>query len=171
MATDPAAPVRIEALSDQHDRGGFDCGVEPLDRYFRTQVGQDMRRRVATCFVLLEAGMASVLGFYTLAATSITLTDLPAAMTKRLPRYPTIPATLMGRLAVDGRQRGRRLGELLLLDAFARALRNEIASFAFVVDAKDEGAAAFYARYGLMPLGAGGRRLFLPMAEVAKLFG
>lgn len=130
-----------------------------------------MRRRVATCFVLLEGDTARVLGFYTLAATSITLTDLPAATAKRLPRYPTIPATLMGRLAVDGRQWGRRFGELLLLDAYARALRNEIASFAFVVDAKDEGAAAFYARYGLMPLGAVGRRLFIPMAEIANLFG
>jgi ribosomal protein S18 acetylase RimI-like enzyme len=81
-----------------------------------------------------------------------------------------VPAALMGRLAVAARHRGRRLGEFLLLDAMARALASDIAAYAFVVDAKDDAAAAFYRRYGLLPFTADGRRLFLPMAEVAKLF-
>jgi ribosomal protein S18 acetylase RimI-like enzyme len=81
-----------------------------------------------------------------------------------------VPATLMGCLAVDSRHQGRRYGELLLFDAFARALRNEIASYAFVVDANDDKAAQFYHRYRFMPVVAGGRRLFVPMAEIAKLF-
>ena len=89
---------------------------------------------------------------------------------KRLPRYPAVPATLMGRLAVDRRHQRRRFGELLLFDAFSRALRSEIASYAFVVDTKDDQAAAFYARYRFLPLAQGGRRLFVPMAEIAKLF-
>jgi ribosomal protein S18 acetylase RimI-like enzyme len=62
------------------------------------------------------------------------------------------------------------VGEALLLDAFARTLKSEIATFAFLVDAKDEAAQAFYARYGFRPLTRTGRRLFLPMAEVAKAF-
>ena len=110
------------------------------------------------------------LGYYTLAATSISLTDLPASLSKKLPRYPAIPATLMGRLAVDARHRGQRLGELLLLDAFSRTLRAEIATYAFVIDAKDEAAAGFYRAYNFQPLTAEGRRMLVPMAEIAKLF-
>lgn len=162
--------VRVEPLDDRHDRSAFSSGVEPLDRYFKTQAGQDVRKRVASCFVLIGETEHVPIGFYTLAATSIMLADLPAALAKRLPRYPLIPATLMGRLAVDAAHRRTGLGELLLFDAFSRALRSDIATFAFVVDAKDDVAAAFYASYGLLPLTSAGRRMFIPMVEVAKLF-
>ena len=164
------APYRVEALAERHDRAAFTSGVEPLDRYLRTQAAEDVRRRTASCFVLVTGDAPAPLGYYTLAATGIALGDLPAGTARRLPRYPAVPATLMGRLAVDRRHRGQRLGEFLLFDAFSRALRNEIASFAFVVDAKDDQAAAFYARYRFLPLTEGGRRLFVPMAEVARLF-
>lgn len=166
-----AAPsFRVEPLSDRHDRAAFASGVEPLDQYLRRQAGQDVRRRVASCFVLVAGEDTAAIGYYTLAATSIALTDVPEALAKRLPRYPAVPAILMGRLAIDARHHKRRLGELLLYDAMSRALRSEIAAYAFVVDAKDDQAAAFYARYRFMPLLKGGRRLFVPMAEVAKLF-
>jgi hypothetical protein len=161
--------VHIEPLNDAHDRAAFVSGVEPLDGYLKTQAGQDARRRVSSCFVLTDDGV-NPLGFYTLAATSIALTDLPAAVAKKLPRYPIVPATLMGRLAVDHRARGRRLGELMLMDAWGRALRSEIASYAFVVDAKDEAAEGFYKAFQFLPLVASRRRFFIPMAEIAKLF-
>lgn len=169
-ATSLSAAYRVEILSDRHDRTAFRCGVEPLERYLRASAGQDVRKRIASCFVLVAGDDPAPLGYYTLAATSLALAELPAALTKRLPRYPMVPATLMGRLAVDDRHRGSRLGELLLFDAFSRALRSEIASYVFVVDAKDETAAAFYARYRFMPLTEGGRRMFVPTVEVAKLF-
>ena len=75
----------------------------------------------------------------------------------------------MGRLAVDARHRREGHGEFML-DAFSRVLRNDIASYAFVVDAKDDKAAQFYQRYGFRYLVEGGRRLFVPVAEIAKLF-
>ncbi|MBI5439862.1 MAG: GNAT family N-acetyltransferase [Deltaproteobacteria bacterium] len=156
-------------LGDQHDRAAFSCGVETLDRYFRAQAGQDSRKRVATCFVVVGQD-GSVAGYYALSATSVLLVDPPSEVAKKLPRYPAIPATLLGRLAVDRRQHGRGLGELLLFDAFSRTLRSEIASFAFVVDAKDEAAQAFYEHYGFRPLPSAGRRLFLPLAEIAASF-
>jgi GNAT superfamily N-acetyltransferase len=161
---------RIEPLSDRHDRSAFASGIEALDHYFRRQAGQDIRRRVASCFVLVTGDSAAPLGYYTLAATSIGLADIPDLLAKRLPRYPDVPAILMGRLAIDARHQKRRLGELLLLDAMSRALRSEIAAYAFVVDAKDDRTAAFYARYHFIPLIKGGLRRFLPMVEIAKLF-
>jgi len=169
MAKAAASAYRIDLLGNHHDRTAFACGVDALDRYLRAQAGQDARKRVASCFVL-AAEDGSVAGYYTLSATSIALADLPPELAKRLPRYPVIPATLMGRLAVDQRRRGQRLGELLLFDAFSRTLRSDIASYAFVVDAKDDTAAAFYERYRFMRLPSAGRRLFLPLAEIAALF-
>ena len=157
-------------MDPRHDVGGFDSGVDALDRYLRTQASQDQRRRVSTCFVLTEDRVGLPLGYYTLAATGLSLTALPAQLTKRLPRYPMIPACLMGRLAVDRRYQGKRLGEFLLMDALHRTLRSEVACFAFVVDAKDERAAAFYRHYEFLPLTADGRRLFLPMNQVIQLF-
>ena len=147
MAATDLTPLRVEALGERHNRTNFNCGVETLDRYLRAQAGQDVRKRVAACFVLVADDDPAPRGYYTLAATTIGLTDLPPALARRLPRYPLVPATLMGRLAVASAHRGQRLGERLLLDAFSRALRSEIASFAFVVDAKDETAAAYYVRY------------------------
>ena len=161
--------MRIEPLGERHDRGGFDCGVEALDRYLRTQARQDMSRRIASCFVLVDEGTAP-LAYYTIAATSIGLAELPESLAKRLPRYPLVPATLLGRLAVDRRHRGRGFGQHMLLDAFARTLRSDIASWAIVVQAKDEGAAAFYRAHDFRSLTAGARQLFIPMTEVARLF-
>jgi len=161
--------VQITPLDDLHDRVAFECGVEPLDRYFRTQTGQEGRKRLASCFVL-TAGSPAVIAFYTLTATSIALHDLPASMTKKLPHYPFVPVTLMGRLAVDHRYSGQRLGELMIMDAFSRTLRSEIATYAFVVDAKDERAESFYKAHDFSQLGRVQCRLFKPMAEIAKLF-
>jgi hypothetical protein len=101
---------RIEPLSSGHDRKDFTCGAEALDRYIRTQATQDLRRRVATCFVAVEEGSNAVVGFYTLAATSLVLTDLPEDQAKKLPRYPAIPAILLGRLAVSTAVKGQGLG-------------------------------------------------------------
>ena len=93
---------------------------ESLDRYLREQASQDIRRRVSNCFLAVEQETYALAGYYTLAASSIPISDLPEAETRRLPRYPLIPATLIGRLAVDSRYRGRQLGMTLVADAVRR---------------------------------------------------
>lgn len=162
------ALFRVAPLDPEHDRAGFDCGSDPLTRYLRQQASQDMRRRVAACFVALQ-GDNRVAGFYTLAAASVLLADLPAAMAKKLPRYPMVPAVRMGRLAVDQAFKGQGLGGALLADALARCARAEIAAHALVVDAKDEGAAAFYRHHGFQPLPDSPMTLFLPLSTVQGL--
>ncbi len=161
------APFRLEPL-DEHDRSAFGCGEEPLDRYFKTQVTQDIRRNITNCFVALEAATGALAGFYTIAATSIATPDLPAEVTKRLPRYPTLPGVRVGRLAVDQRFRGKGLGGALLVDAAERALRSEVAAYAMVVDAKNEQAVAFYEHHGFQRLASQPQTLFLPLATAAK---
>lgn len=163
---------RVEALSKQHNRSVFSCGKEALDEYLRVQAGQDVRKHVAAVFVLCEGPGESVRGYYTLSAVSVDVGAWPENIAKKLPRYPMVPATLLGRLAIDQAFQGKRAGEYLLLDALHRSLlaSREVASVAVVVDAKDDEAAGFYQHYDFVPLLDPPNRLFLPMSTIAKLF-
>ncbi len=161
------APFVIETLGDRHDRAAFSCGIEALDRYFRQQVTQDVRRRATACYVAVEATGSKVAGYYTLAAAGVPLAELPAELIKRLPRYPSVPVARLGRLAVDQAYRGRKLGSALLWDAIQRALRSEVVVFALAVDAKDDQAAAFYLHHGFVPFGCQPRQLVLPLTNLS----
>jgi GNAT superfamily N-acetyltransferase len=125
------------------------------------------------CFVLFDPSRSRIAGYYTLSAFSVIAPTLPADLQKRLPRYGQIPCTLLGRLGVDLDYRGLGLGKHLLVDALRRALLNsaEVASWAVFVDAVDADAQTFYSRFGFLPLPDAPRRLFLPMATIAELFG
>jgi GNAT superfamily N-acetyltransferase len=162
-------PLRVEVLGPHHDRSSFASGVEPLDRYFRSQAGQDARKNMAAPFVLVLPDGA-IGGYYTLSATGVKLTEFPADITRKPPKYPLVPATLLGRLAVDKIHQGRGYGRFLLADALFRAVRSEIASFAIIVDAKDEAARRFYERESFLPFPDQPLRLFRSMADIAKLY-
>lgn len=162
-------PLRIEVLGPQHDRASFESGVEPLDRYFRAQAGQDARKNMAAPFVLVLPDGA-IAGYYTLSSTAVNVGEWPAQTVRKLPRYPLIPATLLGRLAVDQRHQGNGYGRFLLADALFRAVSSEIASFAVIVDAKDENARRFYERESFLPFPDQPLKLFRPMADIAELF-
>ena len=162
----------VVPLAATHDRTLFDSGAEPLDRYFRHQVTQDIRRRVTACFVALAPisnGEQRIAAYYTLASASLPLADLPPTTAKKLPRYPSVPAVRMGRLAVDQGFKGQGLGGALLGDALERAGRSEIAAYALVVEAKDEGAAAFYRHHAFIALPDSPLTLFLPLATARRL--
>jgi ribosomal protein S18 acetylase RimI-like enzyme len=154
---------RVEMLAPQHDRKSFSCGTEVLDTYFRERAGQDVKRRVSNCFVLLD-GDGAVAGFYTFAATSLPLTELSEPERKRLPRYPLMPAALIGRLAIDQGFRGQGLGGALVVDAALRAARSDPAIFALIVDAKDEAAAAFYHHLEFIAFESRPQSPYLPVA-------
>jgi GNAT superfamily N-acetyltransferase len=160
-------PFRVVRLATEHNRKAFDSGSEPLDRYFQHQVTQDIRRRITACFVVI-CSEQRISGYYTLASASILLADLPAATAKKLPRYPSVPAVLMGRLAIDKSFQGQGLGGALLADALARAARAEIAAFSLVVEAKDGSAAAFYRHHGFIALPDSPLTLFLPLATMPQ---
>lgn len=171
------APFQLASLDAAHNRTAFDSGSEPLNRYLRQQATQDIRRRVAACFVALadkagevgEENTQHIAGYYTLASASLLFTDLPASVSKKLPRYPTVPTVRMGRLAVHQAFKGQGLGGALLADALDRAARAEIAAFALMVDAKDEAAAAFYRHHGFIALPDAAQTLFLPLASLPSL--
>jgi GNAT superfamily N-acetyltransferase len=124
---------------------------------------------MAAPFVLVMSD-GTVAGYSTLSATAVLAPELPADIIRKLPRYPLIPATLLGRLAVDQRYRGQGYGRFLLADALYRSVSSEIASFAVVVDAKDEDARRFYERESFLQFPDHPMRLFRPMADLARLF-
>lgn len=150
---------RVERLGKHHDRKAFRCGSESLDRYFRERATQDEQRRLALCFVAVAEQDDAVAGFYTLAATSIALDGLPADRAKRLPRYPSVPGVLLGRLTVATHHQGKGLGGAFVVDALMRAAHSEIVGHLMVVDAKDEAAIRFYAHLGFEALPDDKRRL------------
>ncbi len=169
MGDDIEEALRVELLGAQHDRSAFESGVEPIDRYFRIQAGQDARKNMAVPFVLVLSD-GTVAGYYTLSSTAVNLGDLPEKTTRKLPRYPLVPAILLGRLAIDRRHQGKGYGRFLLADALFRAVRSEIASFAVVVDAKDDNARRFYERESFLPFPDEPMKLFRPMADIEQLF-
>ncbi len=164
-----ASVPRVEPLDPRHERAAFSSGVAPLDHYLHAQAGQDARKHIAAPFVLVLPD-ETVAAYYTLSATAIPLPELLPDVARKLLRYPLIPATLLGRLAVDRRYRGAGYGRFLLADALFRSVNNEIASFAIVVEAKDDNARRFYLRESFRPFPDRPMKLFRPMADIAALF-
>jgi predicted GNAT family N-acyltransferase len=162
--------LRFEPLGT-HDRAAFSCGTEALDNYIKKQASQDVKRKVAIVYVA-TLDSKTILGYYTLSQYSVQLNDIPIELSKKFPKYPALPATLLGRLARDVSTKGQGVGELLLLDALYRALAmsEQVASAAVVTDAKDQKAAEFYKRYGFIELPKTELRLFLPMTSISALF-
>lgn len=158
-------------MSARHDRAAFSSGVESLDFYLVKQASQDFRKRVAVSFVLTSDGK-TIAGYYTLSQYAVQLYDVPDEIARKLPKYPMVPATLIGRLAVSTAFRGQGHGGMLLMDALYRVLAHsrEVASAGAIVDALDENASAFYQKYGFIGLPNVPRRLFLPTGTIEKLF-
>ena len=169
---DPVRSWTVQPLGQNHDRAAFSCGVETLDHYLQKQAGQEQRKNIARVFVAEGARPQDIAGYYTLSSYGIDVVDLPEAQRKRLPRYPIIPAALIGRLAVGISYQGSGLGEYLLLDALARLVHasGEVASHAVVVDAIDGRAVSFYRKYGFIPFPSHPMRLFLPTATAKSAF-
>ncbi len=158
----------VELLNTTHDRVGFHCGKDALDRYIKKQARQDIKRRIARVFVATRPNdPQKIIGYYTLSTLSIELSHLPEKHARKLPKHP-IPAALVGRLAVRLTAQGHGVGKMLLADAIKRtlAVSEQIAIYAMIVDAIGDNAKAFYEQFGFTPLGKEGLRLFLPLKSI-----
>jgi predicted GNAT family N-acyltransferase len=165
--------LQIELFdSRRHIRTNLYCGKSSSDEYIRERASQDLKKRVSTVFVLIDAPETNVLAYYTLSSYTVNITALDESFVKRLPRYPLLPATLLGRLAVDSDQKGKRFGQLLLLDALKKSLdtSKKVASVAVIAEALDEQASDFYLKYGFQQFVHETMKLYLPMKSVEELF-
>ena len=170
---------RTRPIGPADPASGFRSGIRPLDDYFRRHALTNDQGDVGRAYVLeassddIAAGLPAVLGFYTLSMASVASQVAASVLAQRLPRYP-MPVALIGRLAVDERARGRRLGETLLVDALARAAEAStiVACLGVIVDAKDEAAEGFYAKYDFVTVDGTSwpRRMFLPIHVARAAF-
>jgi ribosomal protein S18 acetylase RimI-like enzyme len=154
----------VEPLANAHKRSDFTCGNDRIDLYFRETVSQDVKRKYATCFVARDMGTNRVAGFYTLSSSNVPLNEVPEPLAKKLPRYPTVPAVLIGWLGRHRDYAGLGLGEVLLFDAIKTVATAPIGAHAIFADAIDDRAAAFYAAFGFTSLIKRPRTLYLPVA-------
>ena len=163
------AEWRIETLHTSHERAAFSCGKAPLDDFLLLRASQYEKRKLGRTYVAPYPGALAVAGYYTLAANSIAVANLPADAAKRLPRHP-VPVILLGRLAVDQKARGQGLGKALLRDALRRSLllSEQLGLFAVEVLAIDAEAKEFYTKYGFVPLVDNELHLFLPIKTIEQ---
>ena len=161
---------QVEVLGSQAKRD-FSCGVDALDRYLLRQASQDHRKGVAVAYLLMDTETERVAGYYTLSTASVRSDRLPENMRAKLPRYEELPTALIGRLAVDLRYQGQKLGGFLLLDALQRCLETseKMGLLAVTVDAKDDRTRAFYEAFEFRPFVGEEHHLYLPVAKIKAL--
>ena len=163
--------LKVELLDATHDRGGFDCGVEPLNRYLQQIARQHIAKGISKTFVLVDERAAApkpVLGFFTISLCQVLGQQVPAKWAKKLPEQ--IPAMRLGRLAVAQMQQGAGYGKALLVEALHRIARvaDLAGGIGLFLDAKDEAAATFYARFGFEPTPSGPLTLFMPTETIRQ---
>lgn len=172
MELDFNARFSIEKLRASHVRKDFDCGVASLNVYLQKQASQDERRSISVTYVVNDVVENKAAGFYTLSSATIESVQLTEEVVRKLPGYPLLPATLVGRLAVDKMYQKKKLGEVLLMDSLHRSYESSksVASFAVVVEAINKQAESFYKKYGFIDLEAEKKLYYLAMKTVRKLF-
>jgi GNAT superfamily N-acetyltransferase len=155
----------IEPLSKKHERENFDCGEDNLNQFLRKYARQNSERGFGRTFVAVLPERREVCGYYTLSSGSVSFEIVP----EKLPRYP-IPTAHLGRLAVDLKMQGQRLGELLLIDALERTvlIAVELGIYAIELYALTDTAKRFYLRYGFIELKDDEKHLYLPVETLKK---
>lgn len=143
--------------------------MEPLNGYLRGFAKQHIDRDISRTFVAVEGTsvpMQPVLGFFTISLCQLDRDELPVEWARKLPKQ--IPAMKLGRLAVAQHRQGTGLGFALLAEALYRVtlVRELAGGTGVLVDAKDEGAAAFYRKFGFTPSRANALTLFMPARTV-----
>ncbi|HEY9701200.1 MAG TPA: GNAT family N-acetyltransferase [Allocoleopsis sp.] len=161
---------RIIPFDNHYKKDDFNCGIDELNQYLKKYANQDIKRGLAQIFIICPEDLEEIIGFYSLSASAIKVASLPEKIAKKLPLYP-VPVSLLGRLALSKNYQGKGIGKLLLIDAIKRVIKasQNIAIYALVVDAKNEGAKKFYSRYGFMEIIDDNHRLFLPLKTASSL--
>lgn len=162
--------MEVSLLHKAHNRKDFECEEKSLSNYIKKQASQDLKKKLAICFVAADQHN-NVLGYYTLSSESLGREMIPTKYLKRVPKNYNAPVILLGRLARDLKEKGRGLGEFLLVDALFRAFtlsEESIGAMAVVVDPINAYAVQFYEKYGFEHL-PDSSKMFLPMNTIKQI--
>jgi ribosomal protein S18 acetylase RimI-like enzyme len=163
--------ICIERLGKIHNRNLFDCDEEKLNNYIQKHAGQDTKKHVCAVYVAVSFDNPSIIiGFYTLSAAQIDISNVPSEIARTLPRYPYLPAFRIGRLAINKEHQNLGVGKMLLLDALYKCFVSDVGGIAVIVDEKNEKAVSFYKKYGFIQLPEQPLNMFLPMKVIKNLF-
>lgn len=152
-------------------RNTFSCSNKELEKYFHQYASQDVKKGLAKCFVLIDHKQSEIIGYYTLSALSVSVSDIPKERVNKGIPYPNIPSVLIGRLAIDDRFQKQGYGKFLVVDAIYKIKNTNIGAAILVVEAKDDNAVSFYERLGFIEfkeLEAKHRKLFYPLTKIIK---
>lgn len=162
--------MEIFILDKTHNRKAFECEEQQLTDYIKKQVSQDIKKKLAVCFVAIDSDN-NVIGYYTLSSESLGREQIPDKYLKKVPQNYNAPVILLGRLARNITAKGTRLGEHLLLDALFRAYtlsEESIGAMAVIVDPMNQFAIKFYEKYGFEQL-PDSEKMFLPMSTIKQI--
>jgi len=162
--------LNISILDKTYNRKSFECEEQPLTNYIQNQVSQDIKKKLAICFVATDKDK-NVIGYYTLTSESLGRELIPEKYIKKVPKNYNAPVILLGRLARDIKEKGTGLGEHLLLDTLFRAFtlsEESIGAMAVVVNPINEYAVKFYEKYGFEQL-PDSEKMFLPMSTIKQI--
>lgn len=136
-----------EPLGAAHQVDAFECGEPMLDEWLRKRALGNQASGASRTFVVTDAS-GRVVGYYALAAGAVTREVATGAIRRNMPE--PVPVLVLGRLAVDRRAQGLRLGGALLQDAVRRAMKvaGDTGVRALLVHALNEPARQFYLHYG-----------------------
>jgi predicted GNAT family N-acyltransferase len=162
--------LEIFILDKTHNRKAFECEEQQLTDYIKKQVSQDIKKKLAVCFVAIDSDN-NVIGYYTLSSESLGREQIPDKYLRKVPQNYNAPVILLGRLARNITAKGTGLGEHLLLDALFRAFtlsEESIGAMAVVVDPMNQFAIKFYKKYGFEQL-PDSEKMFLPMRTIKQI--
>ena len=154
-----------EPLGPDHEVEEFDSGASGLDTWLKRRARGNQVSGASRTYVLCRD--RRVVGFYALAAGSVTHDHLEGRSRRNMP--DPVPVIILGRLAVDHREQGQGLGRALLRDALLRvhAAAREIGVAAVLVHALDDRARAFYLSNGFSPSGIEPLTLMMRLVDIA----
>jgi ribosomal protein S18 acetylase RimI-like enzyme len=174
----PQPPFCIEPFDPaRHDRGGFSCGINQVDNYFR-KTGNKLAQADNVRLYVMVAADGALIGFYAINAHAVDYRDLPKKFARTHPAHGSIPAAYISMIGRDRRYGGRGFGGDLLVDALRRIERAsaELGIAVVMLDVMDCGdpervlrRKALYESYGFLPLPSNPLRLFLPIKTVREL--
>ena len=163
--------LKIETVSRDHNRSGFDCGNDALNQYLKKIARQHLNKGISRTFVLVDDNIPTeILGFFTLVSCEIFVDKLPRKYAKKYPSRA--PAAKLARLAVAKDRQRQGLGTHMMINAVERVIRvsQDLGIIGFFVDAKDNKAKAYYEQFGFIQLPDNPLELFLPLATLRNAY-